>query len=382
MKTLYVHIGTHKTGTSALQHFLKINKERLKPKGYMYPLFPKYKYPRKLTERNGLFLSSLIIDEQGKRHIQEEDERRVEALSQIHDYFQTYDTIILSDEALWRNLCTRPRILRHLVRDSEEFDYRLVLVIYLRRQDDMIESMLYQRIKRDPDFLDDLATYTDEQKQFLDYSYVLKCLSEYVPEENIIVRRFDESRKNGGIELDFMNLIGLELTDEYVIETGRNTSLYGNTAYIKKVINSLDSLEYKESKLFRESLTMSSGPSKRSYPCSIFSPEERAEFMAGFEDSNAAITAKYLNDGKPLFSPDYSGPVKWSVDNPYLIEDIIRSFAASDVLLQRQLDRAKEEQLRLQNQVDELQEQMDKRLRTVERRLENMRHPFKKIMGK
>lgn len=39
MKTLYLHIGTPKTGTSAIQIFCKDNQETLKKQGYYYPIF-------------------------------------------------------------------------------------------------------------------------------------------------------------------------------------------------------------------------------------------------------------------------------------------------------------------------------------------------------
>ena len=73
MKTLYLHIGTHKTGSTAIQHFFKVNKEVLKTMGYTYPLFPRFQYSHKLTERNGLFLST-IYKENGERIIETEQE--------------------------------------------------------------------------------------------------------------------------------------------------------------------------------------------------------------------------------------------------------------------------------------------------------------------
>lgn len=41
-KTLYLHIGRHKTGTSSLQHFLFANRERLESLGFCYPRIGRY----------------------------------------------------------------------------------------------------------------------------------------------------------------------------------------------------------------------------------------------------------------------------------------------------------------------------------------------------
>ena len=65
-------------------------------------------------------------------------------------------------------------------------------------------------------------------------------------------------------------------------------------------------------------------------------------------------------------------------DNPYLVEDIIRSFAASDTLLLRQLNQARDEQVRLLQRLDE----MEKRLTKAEKRLDAIRHPLRKALGK
>lgn len=57
MKTLYIHIGTPKTGTTSIQNFCGLNREKLKEQGVLYPIM-NYHYERKSVNRNGppLFL--------------------------------------------------------------------------------------------------------------------------------------------------------------------------------------------------------------------------------------------------------------------------------------------------------------------------------------
>jgi len=52
-KTIYLHVGTHKTGTTALQKFLRDNAELLKEQQFMYPLLSNSK------EFNHCYMKSL-----------------------------------------------------------------------------------------------------------------------------------------------------------------------------------------------------------------------------------------------------------------------------------------------------------------------------------
>ena len=38
MKTAYIHIGTHKTGSTSIQDFLFKNRTKLRDRGFLYPL--------------------------------------------------------------------------------------------------------------------------------------------------------------------------------------------------------------------------------------------------------------------------------------------------------------------------------------------------------
>lgn len=55
MATVYLHIGTMKTGTSALQRFLSDNREYLKQQGVLYPDLNQG-MPERFRFRNGHFL--------------------------------------------------------------------------------------------------------------------------------------------------------------------------------------------------------------------------------------------------------------------------------------------------------------------------------------
>ena len=70
MKTLYIHIGTSKTGTTTIQTYCGINREQLKSKGVLFPIMP-YHYDRITENRNGHFLYATIY-ENGLRNKEKE----------------------------------------------------------------------------------------------------------------------------------------------------------------------------------------------------------------------------------------------------------------------------------------------------------------------
>ena len=62
-KILYVHVGTTKTGTTAIQSFMIDNQEVLNQKGYYYPLFP-YRCKDVSERRNARFMLEEAQDRQ------------------------------------------------------------------------------------------------------------------------------------------------------------------------------------------------------------------------------------------------------------------------------------------------------------------------------
>lgn len=395
-KTLYVHIGMHKTATTTIQHFCKENTDLLSSKNYAYPIFP-FSFPNKPKERNGAFLFTKYFDSKGERHEDIELEYYARGIEIVHDLFKEHDNVIVSDERLWINFYNKgARVLVRLLKDSREHGYQVKIIAYLRRQDKLIESWWNQRIKVHAYMTYDLAGAIKEY-HYLDYYTMLSKFAELAGRENLIVRRFEEAVKNSGIIQDFLGIFGLELTDEYqMTEIDSNPGLRGNVSEIKRIINGLEDFNKQDNYLFRESLLNSSAVSGKNYPCSEFSDEERAAFMTQFKEGNESVVRDFIGDGQPLFSENYTGAPKRQKDNPYFIDDVIRSSAATDIVLYRQiLDLAAkkdEEILELKETIREMSrnmrqmsremKQMQKTLDKHETRIHNLRYPMQALKNK
>ncbi len=399
MNTLYLHIGLHKTATTTIQHFLTENDEVLKTKGYTYPKFPIH-YPYMGKDRNGIFLGTPYLDYDGQRRTDIEEEYYKTCMGTIHELFETYPNVILSNERLWYDLPkAEGALMQKLLDDASEHGYQIKMIVYVRRQDKFVESFWNEQIKSNINETRKFEQYKDEYSR-LKFGEYFSRLGDMAGDENLIMRRFEDVVRGEGILADFMKIIGLELTDEYQISVeNANTQLYGNITEIKRRINEMDGLKRGDAVFLRESLWMASETAKKNYPCAELSVEERTEFMKQFKDENQMLADRFIGDGKPLFSEDYSGLPKREDDNPEFISDVIRSSAAADVLLLRQLKEANKAITALSKRIDKLErrskklEEKNKKLeeknaKLKERvdkhdiRIDHLRHPVKALLNK
>jgi len=334
MNTLYLHIGTTKTGTTAIQAFCMENQELLNRKGYCYPKFP-FRYANVSERRNAHFLIGEGSPEPDARAgLIRTGGRQPGAfragMKKVRRCFQKYHSVILSDEGIWSEpYKKREKLWEALLAQGREHGFAIRVVVYLRRQDSYLASTWNQRVKSgvaegaDEPWDSYAARRADIGK--LDYGRRVDGLVNVFGRENVIVRRFEPGKfYQGSLYADFLNAVGLELTDEYRIEkTVRNESLKGNTHEIKRILNGLPSPDAKGQSFFRRALLSFSQLSGRLYPVSMFSEEERRLFLEPYGKGNRKIAAEFFGE-EELFSQDGEETEKWRKGNPQMTDDIVR----------------------------------------------------------
>ena len=324
-KTLYVYVGTTKTGTTAIQSFCIDNDEVLHRKGYCYPLFP-YRYKDVSERRNARFL----LEEASNR---QEGVYR-EGMDKIHALFKEYDNIIVSDEGIWSAPYEqRIAMWRALKAEAKEGGFKIKIIVYLRRQDTYLISGWNQMVKSGlgagagtswKDYVEDLVNINK-----MKYATHLKKLVTFFGKNNIIVRRFEPKRFAGGtIYADFLQAVGLELTDEYNIEQPMlNTRLAGNTHEIQRVLNAMPGMDGTYHSFFRQALLSYADQSGEAYPCEMFSKAEAEAFMDRYREENRQVAEEFFEGGE-LFDLSWKDIPKWEKDNPYMQDDMIRFVGA------------------------------------------------------
>lgn len=352
MKTLYLHIGSPKTGTSSIQSFCCENRDVLMEKGYCYPTFSHpylNQYARLSPKRNGLFLQAIYKNAEGIRDQEEEARLLKEGLQKIQDLFQEYDHIVLSDEGIWRAASKRRKsIWKELREEAEKGSFIVKVIAYVRRQDELLESWWNQTVKHGISKYN-IMTWEEYLKSYtsdinLDYYKLLKAAADELGVENIVVRRFQPEFFVGGALLsDFLHVLGLELTEEYrVLEEFANTKMSGNYCEIKRIINNMPEVELKDRWRYERMLQELSSYSSKEYSSRMFSKEEADDFMKKYEESNRKLYQTFLDDGQPLFMEKENTAEKWKKENPHMLTDLVRFIVLSN------LSREKEESKHLQ----------------------------------
>ncbi len=357
MKTLYLHIGTPKTGTTSLQHFCHDNQQKLAEKGYFYPEFD-FEYANKGKYRNGLFLEAVYLDDEGKRLKDKEKENFNNGLEELTKLFKIYDNIILSDEGIWTACFSRKRGKR-LMHQLQEYALtsgcQIKIIVYLRRQDEYVLSWYNQLVKHSITTKNTLTwdEYINNYDQYinLDYLGCLRKLKNIFGMENIIVKRFDKNYFTGGsLFSDFLDIFGITFEDSFYTKEKRNnlnTRLSENACEIKRIINETTKMNTNETRKFECILREFSPVSEKSYPCSMMSEEESNGLMQLYELSNQKIADRYICDGSPLFSTITCTKEKWKKNNIHMLDDVIRFSCMSALCTMRMAEENSEKIMKL-----------------------------------
>lgn len=330
MTTVYISIGTPKTGTTALQNFMRRNDGEMRKQGYCYPLL-RLGISGLYRDRNGQFLIYESHQENKKEH---EAEIKKKAYEQLGELAKQYPNIVLSDEQIWYRCRRSENFWREVIEDFRKINCEIKVIAYLRRQDLLIQSLWNQSIKM---FRKGTMTFqqcmeNDYFRYFpMDYYENLKFIEKDLGKENIIVRPYERGRFEGSehtIFSDFFESIGLKLTDGFDRDGDtRNLGLEGNYIEIKRLINGVP--EYREMRdflsrpvLYGSTYRSEIGENPKS---GMFTYEEQVAYLAQFEEGNQKIAEEYLGrpKGEPLFYDEVRAMPVWSLNEETMYRDII-----------------------------------------------------------
>ncbi len=381
MKTLYIHIGCPKTGTTSLQYFCNENKELLAKNDIYFPVFEQ-KYPDINPFRNGHFLIATQHDKNGMPNLLEEKRLFRFNMDHIIYMFSKYDNILLSDEGIWYAAHFKKRDLWETLRkESLRSAFKIKIIVYLRRQDSLLNAMWNQKIKKSKKRFRSMTweefIHATPSAVYLNYEEGLNEIAAELGSENIIVRRYGKKYfKNGSTYDDFLDTLGLSLTDEYTISTfERNTRLSGNANEMQRILNSVPDASQKDFTFFYHMLSKVATEDPDKEKLRMFQPAEAQAFMEKYRAGNRKIMEKYFNRSEDLFKTNFQNIKKWEWNNRQMSEDIIRLLGHTTIALRKENDE-------LLQRITKLEQTSQKQSQNISDLKSKLQHPAKTVLSK
>jgi hypothetical protein len=289
-KTVYLHIGAHKTGSTSLQHALGRNEDRLSEHGFLFPKASRIHFAHR----------RIVFALRGKGH---------HAVGDAPDPGQEMDAIlaeieasgaskvVLSCEGLFGLDRKSVRFLRDRL---GKFDPKIV--VYIRRQDNLLLSLYNQWVKTArnqfyisfEDVLRDPRRYVDDYRRYLDR------WSSAFGRDNVLVRCYEQA---GDVVADFQRLVGIpcDLVDP-AAPVQRNVSLTVGGLRVMRWLKPLIGNETMRKLIVRllKKLPL------RNDVASVISDDDRRRILEHFKADNDYVFRTYLNCDN-LYDPQLLG---------------------------------------------------------------------------
>jgi len=303
MKNLYLHIGMHKTGTTAIQNFLYLNKELLINKNLNY-------YSEVPIDYN---FANALKDKRDIDYIK----KRIRKLKEIKE-----DNVLLSCEVFIEADHIPEFFHEILVSEGIYKVYNVKIIIYIRRQDHWLESS-YLQISKDLRW---------EPLSFIDYikrsgldNYLnrISIWEKVFGHENIILKVYENQQFKGTLFDDFLNLFNIELTDDFLAPPSHSSNI-GIDIVLAYILNTSKNLFTTQKQMFAFIERISTEKSDFNHK-KLFDLIERKAILSKYENFNSNIANKFLNrNDNTLFYDDISSNRPGKMSDEEISEEAIK----------------------------------------------------------
>lgn len=329
-KRLIIHIGTHKTGTTSIQHFFAGNREANFTKYSIY-------YPR--TDRDPephrprhYFLTASVIQHVVRvadcpgvpspaALVRELTEEIKESGAQ---------QAFVSEESLSLPF---PQIASAYSEFAEYFDVKVL--VFLRRQDLFVEALHNQfiRDRGERRTLSDFVAGPRTQAR-MDYRQVLRAWESAFGRDAIIVIPFEKSVRNHGLLNTVFGALGIP-AEQPLPDPAFNVSPGREAAELLRWLNSTRARKRNEAVMrVLEELGLGGGTTR------VLGKEQRQKLLAGYADGNAEIAKRYLGRADGILFQDQieeeaDDEDDWRMSEAEMIDRLARICCHMSVLLDK-----------------------------------------------
>ncbi len=222
-KELFIHVGAGKTGTTALQEFLRINRSKLQEKGLVLPDIGLVKTENAIGHHKLSGVGS---------HANPNVLSMWQAISKANE-----KKLLLTSETFHNRISQQDGVGFFTEIYNIFSGWEIRIIFYLRRQSQWQQSAYAQWVKGNMESLT-IEEHTKRYKRNL--ADQVFCFSDVFGQQNIIVRPYEKQQFNGGnIFSDFFQIMGLSIDDSYDFpRRNPNPRLTVEALNFKRVVNS------------------------------------------------------------------------------------------------------------------------------------------------
>lgn len=303
-----LHIGTPKTGTTALQVFLAANAESLRSHGFNYPA---------TARRGGGHHDLAFMCSGGYPEWSAPNEHSFDTLTrQLKQEIQAspLDLILSSENFYW--LCSA-EIVAELIAALGIDPRNTTIVVYLRRQEDMVVSWYNQAVKA-LGYAGTLEQHIDQNAELWDYTTSLAKWESAFGLSNMHIRTYAASTD---ICHDFLTFLSLPETGFRFNEQRFNPSLNRDLLEFQRLLNQLPLPTFEKRQFHKALMQLSESAAGTSLfnTLPLLDTTTRNSIYARYADSNRNVAERYLGrnelfeptppdtDGGSLAPPPYPG---------------------------------------------------------------------------
>jgi hypothetical protein len=297
-KSLYVHIGCHKTGTTSIQHALASNEETLQGKGILFYYRDFHSGQNRLPDLHswiGFFHEKKIIPWGMRIRNANRLARELAALN---------SNVVISSEN-FSFIFDKEEIFR--LRDSLSGSFSNIKVIcYIRRQDQHVISHHREGSRLSWDAEHDLyghstraiPPHTANHDFYLNYCERLSKWADAFGNENMIIKVYDRRELvNGDSVADFFRILGI---DNFKQVEEKNSSL---GFFMVKFGHLINSVPVRHKKSIVHLLGQKAQSDRRLSP----SKKEALEYYQKYVESNRMLNDRFhISSKDAVFDDDFS----------------------------------------------------------------------------
>lgn len=329
MKSILIHIGTEKTGTTSLQKFFSINKEILSEAGIWYPDSEKLDY----CHRHGHFPLAASLFDQCPDFVTPAKHHNADALYKqlLRDFEGRDEQALLLSAEHFSSRCSQPKMIERLRRLLG--DYHVRILVYVRPQHELLLSAYSTFLKSGgTKTLEEVSRerWLNTDGVYFNYFRLVQRWWKVFSQDNVRVQVFQtQAMHQGDLYRDLISSFDGEWRDDIEIPERQNPPIGKELADLLYLANQhfpafqeQDRAGWEMGQRFRREV-INLFPTGR--PLRLLLPEDlKEETIDLFQPFNEKLAAKARPElNGQLFHPDETSPVTQLDTRNYFSDDFV-----------------------------------------------------------